>query len=228
VPGAVVHFDLELGDLELGNSQQVIIVTARSWGSRTGTVTAYQVSAGGGWEPVLGPMRAMLGHSGLIRAAQRRQGTGKTPTGTFRIVSAFGRQPDPGTSMPYLRIDRDDAWTYHPKVPSTYNMLQTAPRSWRSYGGYVEHLWSYGVQYDYVAVMDYNLPGEPIRTGADGVRRTSKPADTARGGGIFLHASDGKVTAGCIAVPVGQMRAIMRWLDPAKDPRIVVRVDPAD
>ena len=34
-----------------------------------------------------------------------------------------------------------------------------------------EHLWSYGRQYNYVAVMDYNLPGGPIRTGADGVRR---------------------------------------------------------
>lgn len=221
---ASVPTTVEPAQLELGSSEQVVIVTAPNWRSRTGTVTAYQRTGNEPWTLAFGPMKAMLGYSGLTPAKDRRQGTGKTPTGTFRLVTAFGRQPDPGTAMPYQQVDRNDAWTYHPRFPSTYNMLQTANRSWRDYGGYVEHLWSYGVQYDYVAVMDYNLPPGPIRRGADGVRRTARPADTRAGGGIFLHASDGTVTAGCIAIPVAQMRAIMRWLDPARDPRIVVRV----
>ena len=213
-------------DLNLGAAQQVVIVTAPSWRSRTGTVTAFERQGRGPWEQAFGPIPAMLGHSGLVPAKDRRQGTGKTPTGTFRVVSAFGRKPNPGTSMKYRQIDRNDAWTYHPKYPSTYNMMQTADRSWRSYGGYVEHLWSYGVQYDYVAVLDYNLPAGPISKDASGIRRTSKAADTSRGGGIFLHASNGTVTAGCIAIPVDRMRELTRWLDPAKDPHIVIRLDP--
>jgi L,D-peptidoglycan transpeptidase YkuD (ErfK/YbiS/YcfS/YnhG family) len=160
-------------------------------------------------------MKAMLGYSGLTPAKDRRQGTGKTPTGTFRLVTAFGRQPDPGTVMPYQQVDRSDAGRItRGSRPRTTCCSESFLAGLR---GYVEHLWSYGVQYDYVAVMDYNLPPGSIRRGADGVRRTAKPADTRAGGGIFLHASDGTVTAGCIAIPVAQMRAIMRWLDPARD-----------
>ena len=90
-----------------------------------------------------------------------------------------------------------------PSNPYTYNVFQTADASWRSYGSYVERLWSYGRQYRYVAVLDYNLPEGPIRTGPDGIRRSAEPADTRAGGGIFLHVTDGRSTAGCIAIPEG-------------------------
>jgi L,D-peptidoglycan transpeptidase YkuD (ErfK/YbiS/YcfS/YnhG family) len=81
-----------------------------------------------------------------------------------------------------------------------------------------------GYQYDYVAVLDYNLPEGPIRTGANGVRRSSNPPDTSRGGGIFLHVDNGNKTAGCIAVTKKVMRDLMTWMDPKKDPVIVIRV----
>lgn len=206
----------------LGNSRQVVIVTAKDSRTTYGMLTAWERADNGTWRQVVAATTARLGFSGMIPAGDRRQGTGKTPTGTFALVSGFGRQSDPGTKLPYRHIDRDDAWTYNPQVPSTYNMMQTARRSWDSYGGYVEKLWSYGQQYDYVAVMDYNLPRGPVRAGTDGIRRTKNPADTRRGGGIFLHASNGKVTAGCIAIDRDRMRAVMRWLDPAKSPVIVV------
>jgi L,D-peptidoglycan transpeptidase YkuD (ErfK/YbiS/YcfS/YnhG family) len=209
----------------LGDAQQVVIVTAKDSRTTYGTLTAWEREGNGSWRRVIATTTARLGFSGTIPARDRRQGTGKTPTGTFGFVSGFGRRPDPGTKLPYRHIDRDDAWTYNPRVPRTYNMMQTAPRSWNSYGGYVERLWSYGIQYDYVAVMDYNLPKGPVRTGADGIRRTKEPADTSRGGGIFLHASNGKVTAGCIAIDRDRMRAVMRWLDPAKSPVIVVGLE---
>lgn len=157
-------------------------------------------------------------------ASKRRQSTGTTPAGTFAIPTMFGRQPNPGTQMPYVQVDRNDAWTYNPKVPSTYNVFQTVNRGWWKYSYYVERLWEYGKQYNYVAVLDYNLPAGPIRAGADGVRRTTSPANTSKGGGIFLHVTNGKVTAGCIAIAREQMRQVLRWLDPAKQPRIVIEV----
>jgi L,D-peptidoglycan transpeptidase YkuD (ErfK/YbiS/YcfS/YnhG family) len=158
----------------------------------------------------------------MVPASDRRQGTGKTPIGAFPIVTTFGRLANPGTEMPYVKFDRNDAWTYNPRSPSTYNLFQTANRSWRSFGSYVEWLWRYGSQYNYVAVMDYNLPKGEVRTGADGIRRAANPANTAKGGGIFLHVSNGKATAGCIAIPQAQMAKVMRWLDPAKKPIVVV------
>ncbi len=206
----------------VGTAGQVIVVTAPSWSSTTATLRAYERDGDGGWREVIGATPARLGWSGLYRADQRRQGTGKTPAGTFAIPRAFGRLADPGTELPYRAFDRDDAWTYDPARPATYNVYQTARAGWAGSGGYAEHLWSYGRQYNYVAVMDYNLPGGPITTGADGVRRAAAPADTKAGGGIFLHVTNGKVTAGCIAIPQRQMRDVLRWLDPDRKPVIVV------
>lgn len=205
----------------VGDARQVVVVTAPSWSSTYATLRAYERDANG-WRQVMGATPARLGWGGLAPAAKRRQGTGKTPAGTFAIPSAFGRLRDPGTALPYRQFDRDDAWTYDPRHPATYNVLQTAPVSWRSYGGYVEHLWRYGSQYRYVAVLDYNLPRGPIRVGADGIRRAQAPANTRAGGGIFLHVSNGTKTAGCIAIDQDRMRAVLAWLDPAKRPRIVV------
>jgi L,D-peptidoglycan transpeptidase YkuD (ErfK/YbiS/YcfS/YnhG family) len=206
----------------VGTAGQVIVVTAPSWRSTTATLRAYERDRKGGWREVMGATPARLGWSGLYLADERRQGTGKTPAGTFAIPRAFGRLADPGTQLPYRKFDRDDAWTYNPARPATYNVFQTSRAGWAGYGGYAEHLWSYGSQYNYVAVMDYNLPGGPIRTGADGVRRAAQPADTKAGGGIFLHVTNGKVTAGCVAIPERAMRDVLRWLDPDRKPVIVV------
>lgn len=205
----------------VGTAGQVIVVTAPSWRSTTATLRAYE-RVGDGWREVIAATPARLGWSGLYLAAERRQGTGKTPAGTFAIPRAFGRLADPGTELPYRQFDRDDAWTYDPDRPATYNVYQTSRAGWAGSGGSAEHLWSYGRQYNYVAVMDYNLPGGPITTGADGVRRAAEPADTRAGGGIFLHVTNGKVTAGCIAIPQRQMRDVLRWLDPDRKPVIVV------
>lgn len=207
----------------VGDARQVIVVEAPRWSSTEGTLTAFE-RTDGSWQVVQPTVRAQLGYGGLVRGDRRRQATGKVPTGVYGILSGFGREPDPGTDLDYIQVDRNDAWTYNPRVPSTYNVFQTADRSWKSYGGYVEDLWDMGMQYDYVAILDYNLPEGPIRTGANGVRRSSSPPDTSRGGGIFLHVDNGNKTAGCIAVSKPVMRDLMRWLDPAKDPVIVIRV----
>lgn len=217
---------LPLGDPEglagIGDAQQVIVVVASNRRSTTAELRTYERRTDGSWAQVHGPVTATLGWSGLIPGERRRQGTGKTPMGTYALADAFGRRANPGTAMPYHRFDRDDAWTYYPKVPSTYNILQTADRKWRSYGTYVEHLWSYGSQYRYVVVLDYNLPQGRVTTDSNGIRRTSEPANTRLGGGIFLHVSNGRRTAGCIAIPEHQMRRILTWLKPAANPTIVI------
>lgn len=205
----------------VGEAEQVIVVTAPTWRSTEGTLRAYERTPDG-WRLVVRATPALLGSRGLVPADERRQGTGTTPAGTFGIVSAFGRKADPGTALDYIQVDRNDAWTYNPAFPATYNVFQDAPRSWAGFGRYVERLWGYGLQYNYVAVMDYNLPDGPIRAGADGIRRAAKPADTTAGGGIFLHVSNGTRTAGCIAIDEAAMRRVLQWLDPDRNPVIVV------
>lgn len=206
------------------DSDQVVIVTAAQRSSTAGTLRTYERN-NGEWRLVQSRVRAQLGYGGLVPADERRQGTGTTPIGTFAFTSSFGRAKDPGTALDYIRVDRNDAWTYNPRVPATYNIFQDVNKSWRSYGNYVEMLWDYGMQYDYVAIMDFNLPRGPVSTKPNGVRVTEKPGDLRRGGGIFLHVDNGRKTAGCIAIDRSVMRDVMRWLDPAEDPVIVVALE---
>jgi L,D-peptidoglycan transpeptidase YkuD (ErfK/YbiS/YcfS/YnhG family) len=210
-------------DARVGSAQQVIVVEAPRWSATEGTLTAYEL-VGTEWMVIQPTVRAQLGYGGMVRGDRRRQGTGTTPTGVYDILSGFGRKKNPGTQLTYTAVDRDDVWPYNPRVPSTYNVFQDAPRKWKSYGGYVEYLWDLGMQYNYVAVLDYNLPSGPIRTDKRGIRRSTTPPNTSRGGGIFLHVDNGRKTAGCIAVKEPVMRDLMRWLDPQKDPVMVIRV----
>ena len=223
VSGAPTASATSVPDARVGDARQVIVVEAPRWSSTEGTLTAFEKS-NGEWVIAQPTVRAQLGYGGLVRGDKRRPGTGTVPPGVFDILSGFGRKADPGTDLDYVQVDRNDAWTYNPKVPSTYNVFQEADRTWKSYGGYVEELWDMGMQYDYVAVLDYNLPEGPIRTDAKGIRRSITPPNTSRGGGIFLHVDNGNKTAGCVAVKRSVMRDLMRWLDPDKDPVIVIRV----
>jgi len=208
---------------EITGSKQVVLVTAKSWDSTTGTVQVFEKNERS-WTSTQGSVKAILGYGGLVPGEKRKQGTGATPTGTYAFTSAFGIKSDPGTKLTYTKVDNNDAWTYNPRVPSTYNVFQTANKTWSNYGGYVERLSTYRKQYNYVAVLDFNLPTGKITTGADGINRTDQSANTSRGGGIFLHVSNGTKTAGCIAIPQKTMKAILEWLDPKKNPVIVIQV----
>lgn len=208
---------------EISGSSQVVLVTANSWRSTMGTLQVFE-KRNKSWSAVQDSVPANLGYGGLVPGDERKQGTGTTPTGTYAFTSAFGIKSDPGTKLNYIKVNKNDAWTYNPKVPSTYNIFQTANKSWSRYGNYVEVLSTYRKQYNYVAVLDFNLPKGKITQGANGINRTDQSANTVLGGGIFLHVSNGTKTAGCIAIPEKTMRAILEWLDPKKNPVIVIRV----
>ena len=60
--------------------------------------------------------------------------------------------------------------------------------------------------YRHFAVIEFNM----------------RPVVPGRGSGIFLHARTGSSTNGCVSLPVPQLVSTLRWLDPAKRPRIVI------
>lgn len=204
----------------IGDSTQVITVVTPSMGSDHGNLHAWQ-KINGQWRSFKPRAFAWVGRNGLAPADQRLQNTGTTPAGTFSLVSAFGNARNPGTKMHYLRVTSSTNWPYDPNNPSTYNVLQTVNSSqWRS--DWNEHLQSIWRQYALAVVLDYNLPTGPIRTLPNGVRVTDEPANTAKGGGIFLHVAGDSPSSGCITVKKPLMRAILRWLDPAQHPVIVI------
>jgi L,D-peptidoglycan transpeptidase YkuD (ErfK/YbiS/YcfS/YnhG family) len=209
----------------LGDSKQAVVVTAAHWGATHATLRAYRQDADGGWHLALGPWRARLGWGGMVRAARRRQSTGTTPAGTFRLGPAFGSEPDPGTGLGrYRRIDRNDYWVYDPSDPSTYNVLEpyrSKEAQWRR--SWAERLKHWGRrQYRYAVVLRFNLPGRVHWSQAEHQEVAGRTADTRRGGGIFLHVNGSGATDGCVSVSRPHMRRVLRWLDSTDKPRIVI------
>jgi L,D-peptidoglycan transpeptidase YkuD (ErfK/YbiS/YcfS/YnhG family) len=218
VPG---WFPTRLG--HVGDARQLLVVVGT--GGTRATLHAYRLEAAGRWREVVAPVAARIGYGGWAWAARRVQDTGTTPAGTFTLGEAFGVAADPGTRLPYRRVDRDDHWVGDRRDPRTYNLFEPAAapgRTWRT--GQAERLAAYPVQYAHAVVIDFNRPPrDSVRW--DAVHRefvTVRPAVAGRGSAIFLHVNGRGATAGCVSVSRIHLRRILRWLDPAARPRIVM------
>jgi L,D-peptidoglycan transpeptidase YkuD (ErfK/YbiS/YcfS/YnhG family) len=187
--------------------RQVIVVSASSWRSTTGVARLY-IRSGSRWR-LVATWAARLGYSGLVPGTRRVQGTGKTPAGVYPLTTAFGIASNPGSSLPYTRVN-DDQWWVEDRTSAYYNQMRRA-----SLGGFhvttagyngSEHLARMGSQYDHVVVIDFNRR-HPV---------------VGRGAGIFLHSFGTGATAGCVAVSHAHMTSIMRWLKAPLHPRIII------
>lgn len=181
-------------------TSQLITVAAATSSATTATLTAWQRGADGTWRVAMGPVSARVGGAGIGRASE---GSERTPAATMALTQAFGRQANPGTRMRYFTTDALDWWDENPSSP-TYNLHV---RQSGSPGGASENLYYSGSVYDYVVNMDYNASRVP-----------------GAGSAFFLHVTDGRPTAGCVAVERSVMIALLRWLDPARHPYISTRV----
>ena len=177
---------------------QWIVVGVPAANATTGTLTAFQ-RTGAEWRAVLGPTPAKVGELGVGAPAD---GVYRTPEGTFAFDQAFGRQPNPGTKMPYFQATSQDWWDEDAKSP-TYNTHTQGPKP----SSIAENLYDSGPVYDYAV----NIASNPQRI----------PGKVA---GIFLHVTDGSPTWGCVAIGRDEMKQILTWLDPAQDPRITIGV----
>jgi L,D-peptidoglycan transpeptidase YkuD (ErfK/YbiS/YcfS/YnhG family) len=191
-----------------GGAQQVLVVDAPSAGSTTATLTAYE-NDGDGWYQVFGAMPAVDGVNGWLPGPSRTEGDGTTPEGMYAIgPTMYGTDADPGTQFPYHQLVCGDWWDEDPSSP-TYNSFQhVACGTMPPFAGDSEALWTEGNAYPAMAVIDYNTP----------------PAGPL-GSGIFLHADTGAPTEGCVSLPLGDLDAVLDWLNPALHPVVVMGPD---
>jgi L,D-peptidoglycan transpeptidase YkuD (ErfK/YbiS/YcfS/YnhG family) len=207
----------------VGNARQVIVVAGRSWTSTQATVRAYQRGADGRWRQKFATMKARTGYGGWRWASSRRQDTGQTPAGTFTLTQAFGVRADPGTRLPYRKVDANDYWAGDNRDATTYNLFQPSAspkRTWRV--SQAERLAAYPKQYAHAVVINFNKPSGVRWDAARGQYVATGTADTRRGSAIFLHASGSGSTAGCVSVSRADMVRLLRWLTPSAKPRIVM------
>jgi len=183
--------------------QLVTVVTDRS-SSTTAKLQAWK-KVDECWYPVAGPWRAWVGQRGV--SANKHEGDRKTPSGAFGFLpTMYGIAPNPGVRYRYRRVVCGDWWVEDP-ASRFYNRFRhvrcgVAP----PFRTTSEDMSASPTAYRHLAVIAYN----------------SDPVVPGRGSGIFLHASTGRPTLGCVSLPVPQLLRILRWLRPARSPLIVI------
>jgi L,D-peptidoglycan transpeptidase YkuD (ErfK/YbiS/YcfS/YnhG family) len=136
-----------------------------------------------------------LGRGGIL--ANKREGDGATPRGTFRLVRLWwrpSRGPRPRTALPIKVSGPADGWCEDPadrryNRPVKLDKASGADRLWRD-----DHL------YDLIIEIDHN----------------TKPRIAGRGSAVFIHlARPGFApTAGCLALRGGDLRRLLARLGP--------------
>lgn len=194
--------------LEPGTRQVITVRHRAGWHA---TVTLWRKSDGR-WEKRMTARDGRTGYGGLVAAADRRQGDGTTPLGTYRLTEAFGNARRPAdTVLPFHRVRRGDYWVQD-NASRYYNTLRNKRRGgfrwWlpSSEDNSSERLADYGRQYAWSVVIDFNRP-DPVRH---------------RGSGIFLHVNGDGATAGCVSTPRRFVREALSRLPPGLHPVIAV------
>lgn len=175
------------------DTTQVILVLVEDYSS-TACVLKIVEKIDGKWA-VKHISKGYVGYKGSADGEERRQGSLKTPLGIYKILSAMGIAEDPGTIFPYTQIKEGMYWDLNSDSPTYNRLVYSDP------GGDREVLWKMGAQYNYVLNTSYN-----------------EDQTKDKGGAIFIHASKNEPTAGCISIPEEDMKKLIKWVDPTKNP----------
>lgn len=156
----------------------------------------------GSWQQVLSPVEAVVGRNGLAPEGEKREGDGRTPSGTFALRRAFGYDEDVETRLTYRQVTERDFWIDDPRS-AQYNQWITGETPKVSHEALRrdDDLYRYGV------VIEYN----------------TNPVVPGLGSAIFLHVwrGAGQPTAGCVAMAEGDLLRLLRWLDIRRNPVII-------
>ncbi len=186
---------------DIGPATQVIGTSVATATATSGTLTAWTLGRTG-WSVALAARTAWVGSAGV---GQAREGLARTPAGTFGISSGFGRAANPGTGLPYRMIDGQDWWISDTSSSSYNQYARCAPGACPFNEAAGENLYAQGTVYQYAAVIDYNLSRTP-----------------GAGSAIFLHVSNGRPTAACVAIDQDGLVTLLRWLSPSANPIIYI------
>jgi L,D-peptidoglycan transpeptidase YkuD (ErfK/YbiS/YcfS/YnhG family) len=184
-------------------SIQLLVVTGNTSGPSSATVHALEKNRSK-WRAPFPPLTAVVGRNGFAGPEAKREGDGKTPSGVYPLMLAFGYTDGANTRMPYRKVTDDDLWVDDPGSPD-YNKL--VKRGETKAGSFEEMKRKDGL-YRYGLVIGYNT--DPVVRGY--------------GSAIFLHIwkRPNSPTSGCVAMAEKDVLRVLEWLDPAKKPLIVM------
>ena len=138
-----------------------------------------------------------IGRGGAIAAAEKREGDGMTPLGSWPIRAVLLR-PDrvalpSGIRLPWRWLRPDDGWSDDPADPA-YNRPVHHPHRFSA-----ERLWREDGLYDVILVLGHN----------------DDPPVAGLGSAIFLHCwNEGQPTEGCVALAKEELLVLLPLLAP--------------
>jgi len=155
------------------------------------------------WRQYFPPVPALIGYAGLAEPEEKREGDGKTPPGMYALRFSFGQKVTPPGKMPYRLMRSDDFWIDDPSSPA-YNTLQSGDIGSVS----AERMKLSDGRYDLGLLIEYN----------------TNPVIPGFGSAIFIHIwkNPQEATHGCVALEGKNLERIMAWLDPEKNPVIII------
>ncbi len=147
-------------------------------------------------------LRCAVGRAGVV--CDKREGDGGTPAGRWAMREVLFRGDRLGeivTPLPCRELTPEDGWCDEP-TDLAYNRLVRLP-----YPAHCEHLWLDEPVYDLIVPLGYN--DDPVVPG--------------RGSAIFLHVArpDFSPTAGCVALALADLLAVLRAAAPGSLVRII-------
>ncbi|MEV0372864.1 L,D-transpeptidase family protein [Streptomyces sp. NPDC050636] len=172
----------------------------------------------------------------------------KIPADSRQVVAVYGKGPDSADATVVLYEkgakgwDRKESWAGHngrrgwtldhhegdkrspvgvfaltdaggvladpgAKLPYTHSAAFTPPPYWSKN---TRH------DFDYVVAVNYN------RVKGTSPLDPTRPEGQAKGGGIWLHMDHGSGTSGCVSISKSGMATLLRALDPARHPVVVM------
>jgi L,D-peptidoglycan transpeptidase YkuD (ErfK/YbiS/YcfS/YnhG family) len=186
------------------SATQLVTVATASSGATHGLLTTWRRS-GGCWRVVAGPWWAWVGQKGI--SEHKREGDRTTPAGAYGFGPVmYGVAPNPGVRYRYHDVVCGDWWVEDPSSRWYNRFRHVRCGAQPPFKTTSEDLSRSPTAYHHFAVIAYN----------------AAPVVPGRGSGIFLHASTGTPTLGCISLQLPRLVRVLRWLRPSAHPLIVI------
>ena len=182
------------------DADQLFVVAAV--GKTTAYVSMHQKDEDGNWKQIL-TTPGYIGKEGLNK---KKEGDGKTPTGTYHFNYAFGINEDPGcAAFDYHQVTDDDYWSGDQRDGYHYNEMVSIKDLPDLKTDDSEHIVDYPYHYQYCMNISWNEKGRK-----------------GKGSAIFLHCLGPQkpYTGGCVALPRDQVIKAMQNVD--KDCVVVI------
>jgi len=190
----------ELNSLDRTISQAIIVHPIQK-NSIQAKLSTWQ-KEGKNWHRLL-YVSVVIGRNGLAPLGEKKEGDGKTPSGTYALGPAFGYASSIDTGLSYRQATDHDFW-----VDDVHSLQYNQWVSGKPLANSFEHMKRLDGLYQYGVVINYNI--NPIIPGA--------------GSAIFMHVwrSYHSPTAGCVALNPRYLRRILSWLENKQNPVIIL------